>query len=286
MKLVNISGDTYFVPGKTNIGVYKDYVIDPGKNDDVDWAHPDLSFGRKISVALITHGHDDHFWHAADLRGHGVRIYAPAGERTMIEDPDVHTNGFFLWVKPPEGMKPWYFRAPRCPLDGFVEKLEMPFKVVPLAGHTDWQAGYMTPDGVLMAGDALVAKEQWDTKGIFYFTNLPETRQTLKRLLDTDADWVLPTHVEPLTCEKASELAAINLKGLDRLEHIILDSLDKDGVSTESIVSKVCVALKMKDEFSIHLTGETTIRAFLHALYEARSVDYELKDHKVLWRII
>jgi glyoxylase-like metal-dependent hydrolase (beta-lactamase superfamily II) len=286
MKLINISGDTYYVPGKTNVGIYKDYVIDPGKNDDIDWLHPDASFGRKISTALITHGHDDHFWHAADLRSQGVRIYAPERERVMIEDPDVHTNGFFYWVKPPEGMKPWYFRASRCLLDGFVEGLEMPLEVVPLAGHTDWQAGYMTPDGVLVAGDALVAKEQWDSKGLFYYTNIPETRKTLKRLMDTDADWVLPTHVEPMTGEQASELADINLEGLDRLERVILDCMDKNGVSTETITSKACVALKMKDEFSIHLTGETTIRAFLHALYEAGTVDYELKDHRVLWRIV
>ena len=284
MKLVNICGDTYYVPGMTNIGVYKDYVIDPGKNEHVDWEHPDIFFGRKISTALITHGHDDHFWNAAGLRSKGARIYGPARERTLIEDSDVHANGFFFWVKPPEGMKPWYFRAQRCPLDGFVEDLEMPLTVRPMAGHTEGQVGFMTPDGVLMVGDAMVAKTQWDTKGIFYYTNIPATRQTLKQLMDTDADWVLPTHVEPLTREQAAELAEINLTGLDRLEQIILDSIDKNGISTESIVSKVCVELNMKDEFSIHLTGETTVRAFLHALCEAGAIDYELKDHRVLWR--
>jgi glyoxylase-like metal-dependent hydrolase (beta-lactamase superfamily II) len=286
MKLANIHGDTYYVPGKTNVGVYNNYVIDPGKNDDVEWAHPNAFFGRKITAALITHGHDDHFWHASALRSQGIHIYAPKGERAMIEDLDVHTNGFFLWVKPPEGMKPWYFRAERCPLDGFVEDLDMPLEIVPLPGHTDFQSGFMTPDGVLFAGDALVAKEQWDSKGIFYFTNVNETRATLKRLLDTDADWVLPTHVAPLTGEQASELAGVNLEGLDRLERVILGCMDKDGLSTETITSKACVALKMKDEFSIHLTGETTVRAFLHALYEAKVVDYELKDHRVLWRIV
>jgi hypothetical protein len=89
-----------------------------------------------------------------------------------------------------------------------------------------------------------------------------------------------------MTGEQASELAEINLEGLDRLERVILDCVDKNGVSTESIVSRACGALKMKDEFSIHLTGETTVRAFLHALYEAGAVDYELKEHRVLWRIV
>ena len=108
----------------------------------------------------------------------------------------------------------------------------------------------------------------------------------MKRLQGTDADWVMPTHVAPMTGEQASELAGVSLEGLDRLERIILDSMDKDGLSTETITSKACVALKIKDEFSIHLTGETTVRAFLHALYEAGTIDYELKEHRVLWRII
>jgi hypothetical protein len=77
----------------------------------------------------------------------------------------------------------------------------------------------------------------------------------------------------------------VNLKGLDRLEQIVLDVIGKKGTSTESIVSKVCLALNTTDEFSVHLVGETAVRAFLHALYEAKSIDYELKGHKVLWRV-
>ena len=44
------------------------------------------------------------------------------------------------------------------------------------------------------------------------------------------------------------------------------------------------MAFHMKDEFNFHLVGETIVRAFLHALYESKVVDYELKGHKVLWR--
>jgi glyoxylase-like metal-dependent hydrolase (beta-lactamase superfamily II) len=283
-KPVQIAGDTYYVPGMTNIAVYNDYVIDPGKNDEVDWARPESSFGRKIASALITHAHEDHFWHAGDLRNSGVRIYAPAGERSKIEDITAHINGFFFWVKPPEGMKPWYFRGKSCPVDGTIEELEMPLEIVPMPGHTDGQVGYRTPDGVLLTADAMVARDVWDKAGIFYFTNIPDMRRTLKHIVDTDADYVLPTHTGLLTREEAGELADANMKGLDRLEAIVVDAVGKEGSSTESIVSKVCRALNMKDEFSVHLVGETAVRAFLHALYESKSIDYELKDHKVLWR--
>jgi glyoxylase-like metal-dependent hydrolase (beta-lactamase superfamily II) len=143
----------------------------------------------------------------------------------------------------------------------------------------------MTPDGVLIAADALVAKDVWETAGIFYFTNIPDTRRTLEGLMATDADLVLPTHTGLLTREEAVELANINLKGLDRLEQLVIDAIGKTGTSTEAITSKVCRALAMKDEFSVHLVGETAVRAFLHALYEAKSIDYELTGHKVLWSV-
>lgn len=283
MKLVHISGDTYFVPGMTNVGIYREYVIDPGKNEHVDWDRPETSFGRKCTVALITHGHNDHFWHAADMRGKGTLVYSPRDERPMIENIDVHMNGFFLGVKPPEGMRPWYFKGTPCTIDGAVEDLDMPIEIVPMTGHTNWQMGFMTPDGVLLAADAIVDKKVWDSKGMVYYTDIRDTRRSLKAIMDTDAEWVLPAHTRLMNKDEAAELADINLRGLDRLERIVLDSLDNEGVSTEEVVSRVCLALKLKEDFNMHLVGETTVRAFLHDLFERKAVDYELKGHKVLW---
>jgi glyoxylase-like metal-dependent hydrolase (beta-lactamase superfamily II) len=284
MKLVRISGDTYYVPGTTNVCVYGDYVVDPGKNDHVDWDRPEISFGRNIANALVSHGHNDHFWNAASLRRKGVKIFSPRGERPMIEDIDVHMKAFFLGVKPPEGMRPWYFRGTPCPVDGTIEELEMPLKPVPMPGHTEWQMGFMTPDGVLLAVDAIVDKKMWETKGIVYHTSIPHVRRSLRAIMDSSADWVLPAHTPLLTKDEAVQLAEINLNGIDRLEHIVLDSLDMEGISTEEAVSRVCLALKLKEDFTMHLVGETTVRAFLHDLFERKAVDYELKGHKVLWR--
>ncbi|HTY92054.1 MAG TPA: MBL fold metallo-hydrolase [Methanocella sp.] len=284
MKLVHIAGDSYYVPGLTNVGVYRDCVVDPGKNENVDWARPETSFGRNVSTGLITHGHNDHFWHAADLQSRGAKIYAPRGERPMIENIDVHMGGFFLWTRPPEGMKPWYFRGTPCRLDGIVEGLDMPLKIIPLAGHTDWHTGYMTPDGVLMAGDSIVDKKVWDKTGIVYNTNIPGTRQTLRKIMDMDADFVLPAHARAFTKDEAIEQAEGNLRGLDRLERTILDALDRRGVSTEDVVCKVSFALNLRDVFNDYLVCETEVLAFLFALEKDGAVDYELKGHKVLWR--
>jgi len=282
LRLAHIAGDTYYVPGLTNVGVYGDCIVDPGKNERIEWPSPRKSLGREISCALITHGHNDHFWHAADLRALGIKVYAPRGEAPMIEDVSIHTNGFFMWVKPPEEMKPWYFRGMPCKVDGFVEETGLPLKVMPLPGHTQWQVGYVTPDGVLMSGDAIAAKSVWDSPGIVYHTCIPEVRRTLRNIMDMDVEWVLPSHAPPLTHEEMLDTVEANLEGIDRLEGLVLDAID-GGASTEDIVSRVCMALRMRDEFRDHLVAETTVRAFLYALHESGSIGYELKGHRVLW---
>ncbi len=284
MKPVLIAGDTYFVPGMTNVGVYKGYAIDPGKNEHVDWADPERTFGRRFSYALITHGHHDHFWHAADLRARGTLVYSPRDEMPMIQDASVLTKGFFMWVKPPEGMKPWYFKGAACKVDGFVNDVDMPLKAVSLAGHTDWHTGYMTPDGVLMAGDAIASKDAWEKAGIVYNTDIPRTRRTLEGIMDTDADWVLPAHAGPLTREEAAEAAEANLKGISRLERLVTGAMDGRGASTEDIVCFVSRELKLEETFNVHLVAETVVRAMLHSLYAEGAADYELTGHKVLWR--
>ncbi len=284
MKLVRIAGDTYFVPGLTNVGVYGEYAIDPGKNERIDWADPERAFGRRLSYAVITHGHHDHFWHAADLRGKGARIYAPRGEVPRIEDISVLADGFFQWVRPPEGMKPWYFKGNPCKVDGFVEGVEMPLKAVPLPGHTDRHTGYVTPDGVLLAGDAIASKDAWEKAGIVYNTDIPRTRRTLKGIMDMDIDWVLPAHAGPLSREEAAEAAEANLRGIDRLERLVVEVVDGSGVSTEDAICGVSRKLELEGTFNVHLVAQTVVRAMLHSLYEEGVVGYELKGHKVLWR--
>jgi hypothetical protein len=274
MKLVCIAGDTFYVPGMTNVVVHKDYLIDPGKNDKVDWHRPENTFGRKIAYALITHCHDDHFWHAADMRASGA-LHLRSGHRTAADRRPGHPHEGLLHVG----------QATRGD-----ETLVFPGHALPgrrrggRAGHAARDRPDAGPhERTRRVPDAVVAKDIWETAGVFYFTDIPDTRRTLKSLLDTDADWVLSTHTQLLTKEEAVELADVNLKGLDWPEALIIDAVGKDGSSTETIVSKLCQALNMKEEFSAHLVGETATRAFLHALYESNVIDYELKGHKVLW---
>ena len=72
LKPVKVTGDTFYIPGITNVCLYKDYLIDPSNNENVDWDSP-----MPVKTALISHCHTDHFWNGAKLHARGVKTYAP-----------------------------------------------------------------------------------------------------------------------------------------------------------------------------------------------------------------
>ncbi len=279
MKPVKVTGDTFYIPGITNVCLYKDYLIDPSNNENVDWDSPPA-----VKTALISHCHTDHFWNGAKLHARGVKTYAPREERSMIENTAVNTNGNFCWAVPPESMLPWYFRKVCCPVDDTLDKLKSPLKVVPLPGHTQWQCGFWTPDGVFYVADSMVTKKVWDNKRIVYYTNVPDARKTLETIINSKADFVIPSHGDLLTKDMAVELAEINLKGIDMLEETVIALLGREERTTEEMVSLVGRKLNIRDDFSMNIVCETTVRSFLFMLNQRNQAGYELRGHKIYWK--
>lgn len=281
MKRVRIAGDTFYYPGITNVCLYRDCMVDPGNNENLDWDNPPY-----VRTAVISHMHTDHFWNGAKIRAHGGRIYAPRHERSAIEDTAVNTNGNFCWAVPPESMLPWFFTKLSCPVDGTLDEMDSLLTVFPLPGHTQWQCGFVTPDRVLIAADAIVTKKVWDTKKIVYYTSISDARRSLQSIIDADVDWVLPSHCELLSKERAIELAEVNLTGIDKLEEIVRSRLGREELTTEEMVSRVAMELKMREDFNMHIVAETTVRSFLYMLCGRGDVGYELRDHKVYWKAL
>jgi glyoxylase-like metal-dependent hydrolase (beta-lactamase superfamily II) len=281
LKPVKISGDTFYVPGITNACIYKDIMIDPGNNENINWDDT----GLKFRIALVTHGHTDHFWNGVKLRKNGTKIFAPRDERAFIENPSVNTSGIFNWARPPDSMLPWFFKGVPCPVDGNIENIEsLSITPVPLPGHTQWQTGFMTPDGVLIVSDAIVSKKIWDTKKVVFYTAPDDAKKTLKAIMDSDAEYVLGSHTELLPMDHAVELAEINIKGIDMLESAILSAINGKELSTEEATGRIGKELGVREDLSMHLILVTTVKAFLHSLYEKGIADYELKGHRIMWR--
>jgi len=123
-------------------------VVDPsGSATDIRLAL--ASHGARCAAILVTHGHFDHILGLAELaEGTGAPVYAPAGERVLLETPDAYTP-------PGIHVRPW---TPDTFLEGG-EALDLAgvhADVLAVPGHSPGHLAFAV-DGALLSGDVLFA---------------------------------------------------------------------------------------------------------------------------------
>ena len=107
------------------------------------------SRGARCAAILVTHGHFDHILGLAELaEGTGARVYAPATERALLEQPSSFTP-------PGIDVRPY---TPETELEGgeTLELAGLHFDVLHVPGHSPGHLAYAV-DGVLLSGDVLFA---------------------------------------------------------------------------------------------------------------------------------
>ena len=107
------------------------------------------TLGAQCVAILVTHGHFDHIVSLADLaEGTGAPVYAPEGERMLLEQPDAFT---------PPGIVVRPFTTATWLTGGeTVGAAGVDFAVTAVPGHSPAHLAYFA-DGHLFSGDVLFA---------------------------------------------------------------------------------------------------------------------------------
>ena len=146
LELGPIGTNTYLVRASTQAS--EAVVVDPSGDAATILSTLD-AVGAGCAAIFVTHGHFDHIVSLADLAElSGAPVYAPAGERILIEEPDAFT---------PPGLT---IRAATADvwLDGSetIDAAGIPFAVTAVPGHSPAHIAYFA-GGELFSGDVLFA---------------------------------------------------------------------------------------------------------------------------------
>jgi len=177
---------------------------------------------HQLKAILITHGHIDHTANAAALQAwSGAKVYAPAGD-------ELHLDGRYAYRRAAKvcgllkflGRGLMRYRPPK--VDVWVrDGDELPFwgglHVVGLPGHTEGHVGYYTASKrVFFVGDTFAVSFRIALPPAIPSTDAALARESFGKVLDYDADLLVPTHyfsIDEHTIDRVrAKAASLNLK--------------------------------------------------------------------------
>lgn len=146
LELGPIGTNTYVV--RASADAAEAVVVDPSGEATTILSALD-AVGARCAAILVTHGHFDHIVSLADLSARsGASVYAPAGERALLEDPGAFTPPGLTIT--PATADVW--------LDGgeTIDAAGVSFAVTAVPGHSPAHVAYFA-DAHLFSGDVLFA---------------------------------------------------------------------------------------------------------------------------------
>lgn len=290
--LRKIKGNTYYIKGAVNTGVYifnqnQCVVVDTGSSDD---------WGRKIFKALQreglgvrliinTHSHADHFGgNQLLVMRTGAKVAATGIEAAVITNP--YLEPFYLYsAHPPKVLQNKFLMGKRTNVDTIIEPGELavgPIKldIVDLKGHSPGQVGVATPDGVLMTADAYFSARLTEKYKLLYFTNIGDTLDTLDRLKKSDYSYYLPCHGDP-DCD-IEDVLDINIKGINEIVNIIRWDLVKP-MTREELMADICEKFDLALNNNQYYLNQSCLAAYLSYMTDKGMLQSRIDNNRMVW---
>lgn len=288
-ELIHAAGNTYCLRCFSNIGVYHMgdgtvILIDAGDHKksvkDLITALDERNW--KVRAIYCTHSHLDHIAGNITLKEkYGCDIYASEKEDFYGKHPQIDVAQIFNAI--PVKLNPASALHNPGTETKLLSKDIMPegFDIIDLPGHTFNMVGIKTPDDVWFLGDAVLARETFESYKIPYFFNINKSIETAEAVSQLEGKLFIPSHDKPY--EDISDLALYNANRLRELKEYILSICN--GRSFEEILQKADEDLALNFNLEKYARVQVTVRSLLQALISDGRVSAEIQGGKLLYNV-
>ena len=298
MKLQRVFGNTYFIKGGTNTGVYlfennEALLIDPGLSGLRPKNMINMFENEKIIPKYIvnTHEHEDHVGACAQIKKAypEIEIIASEDAKLFMERPEFFSD-FILGGKHNKFLteKLFHRNTEKISVDtiiceGKLQKNGVDFEVLDLKGHTSGSIGILTPDGVLFAGDLLIGEETLQKYDFLFLQDVGEYLKSLDVVEKLDFDYLVLAHGKKIL-DKNNTILSIEkhrqavYKYLDQ----IIENL-KVPMNIEALLKKIIKENELTYNYKEYYFFRTSLVSFISYLADLDKIDYTLEDSDLLY---
>lgn len=249
---------------------------------------------KELLAILCTHGHPDHTDSANYLQTNtGCKVIAPQIENVFMENPSLLTDLYWGGRAFNALHTPLFQGQNPCKVDSFLEGTpindqELFAKCIALPGHFYNQMGIIVKektDGttIFFVADAFFSAGTLKKSWIPFMQDPEAFRESIQTILDTKADFYLPSHGELCNVDRMHALAELNIMITYELEDIILRLLKEKPLTQDELLKKIADFADIKMKLRQTILVSCTLRSYLSSLYNRGQITVEAKENKLVW---
>lgn len=285
-ELHHLKGNTYYIDGNTNCGIYKlndtDVVlIDTATQKEAPMLEHVLDENHLIpKYIVLTHSHADHSGACSYLaKRYHSKLIASKIERAFFRDATLDLGLLFGGYPLNE------FDTPLMHIDDnreiySLEVLPNGVRSFKLKGHHYGMIGIKTDDDVYFIADTLGSKDLVDKQHILLMYDVKGYLDTLDYLKTLNGKIMVPSHTEVTT--DITELVEFNKRKIYEIMDVILNYLE-DKHTLEDIVAHIFDHFNLRMSYNKYLLITSTIHSYVAYLANFKKIDKEFIDNKLFF---
>ena len=288
-ELTHLKGNTYYIRGKTNLGLYK--------LNDKDVILIDVPFkksgpaietfirrnGFNLKYIINTHSHPDHTGSNEYLiKQTGCKVITSRIERAFLRN-DKLDIGFLAGGYPLKA-----YDTPLMHVNDQHDILSLKYlpdeiKSFKLPGHHYDMRGFKTKDGVYFVADSICTKELIDNEHIMLIYDVAGYIKSLEYLKTLKGHIIVPSHAPIST--NLDELVDYNLAKIEEIKKVILTILNKP-LNYDNIFRKIFEHYHLNITYNKYLLISSTIRSYISYLENLGFIESFFNDNILYFRRI
>ena len=285
--LHHLKGNTYYIDGPTNCGVYvlndkKEVALfDCGFERDGIMIYETLvNNGMKVTHLIFSHSHADHGggWEYI-YKKTNCKMLASKVERGFFRDPKIDLG--FLYGGYP--LDEYDGRLMHIDMNDEIYSLsELPegIEFFHLPGHHAGMIGIRTSDDVYFVADTLGSIDLVERAHILLIYDVKGYLKSLDYVESLNGKIVVPSHSEVTTNIKP--VVEFNRNNVNKIIDILLDYLKEEHNCTECC-SYIFSYFDLKITYNKYMIILSTIRSYLSYLSNSKRIRNYFKDNRIVF---